>query len=186
WSVESQRKLETSVARMVASMNTPLSWVDDPEVIAFFAQFLPWAQPISRRVLTSRLIPAELEAQRTAQTAQLRDAEATLQCDGWSAGNFHHYTGFTMTIRGDVRTVIVALEDNSGERKTGDNLYAMIMEKLHLVERTHHVRVVAFVSDSGGDSKKARRLLAQARPDLIVLPCYAHQVRMSCIRSYHR
>lgn len=52
----------------------------------------------------------------------------------------------------------------------------MIREKLRYAERHFHIRIVAFVSDSGGESKKARRLLALERPDLIILPCYAHQV----------
>lgn len=106
WTNESQRRLETSVARMIASTNTPLSWVDDPEVHAFFARFIPGAQPISRRVLTSRLIPTELEARRAARLPDIRNADATLQCDGWAGGNFRHYTGFTMTIRGDVCDII--------------------------------------------------------------------------------
>ena len=72
--------------------------------------------------------------------------------------------------------VIVGLVDNSGERKTGDNLLAMILDKIKYSEHELHVRVVAFVSDDGGESKKARKLLRMQRPDLIIIPCYAHQV----------
>lgn len=85
------------------SANIPLSWVDDPEFVAFVRRFIPAARPVSRRVLTSRLIPSELNAQRLALLPQIENADATLQCDGWSGGNFHHYTGFTMTICGEVR-----------------------------------------------------------------------------------
>lgn len=66
--------------------------------------------------------------------------------------------------------------DNSAERKTGDNLLAMILDRIQYAERELHVLVVGFVSDDGGDSKKARRLLRACRADLFVLPCYAHQV----------
>ncbi|KAI0090050.1 ribonuclease H-like domain-containing protein, partial [Irpex rosettiformis] len=103
--------------------------------------------------------------------------DATLQCDGWSGGNFHHYTEFTMTV------VIVALEDNSANRKTGDNLLAMIYDKIQYIEHHFDIRIVSFVSDSGGESKKARRLLATKQPDLVVLPCYAHQQVISWLRS---
>ncbi|KAI0084021.1 ribonuclease H-like domain-containing protein, partial [Irpex rosettiformis] len=120
--------------------------------------------------------PALSSLPRAALLPQIQDAEATLQCDSWSGNNFHHYTGFTITIRSDV--VFVALEDNSSERKTSDNLFAMIKEKLRYTEQHYHVRIVSFVSDSGGESKKARRLLASERHDLIVLPCYAHQVHI--------
>ena len=57
----------------------------------------------------------------------------------------------------------------------------MIREQIEYTERQFHTHIVAFVSDSGGDSRKARRLLAQQRSDLIVLPCYAHQV---CVASW--
>lgn len=46
------------------------------------------------------------------------------------------------------------------------------------VETFHKVQVVGSVSDSGGDSKKARRLIAREHPHLIILPCYAHQVNL--------
>lgn len=36
--------------------------------------------------------------------------------------------------------------------------------------------VAGYTTDSSGESKKARKMLARDRPDLIVLPCYAHQV----------
>ncbi|KAI0082950.1 ribonuclease H-like domain-containing protein [Irpex rosettiformis] len=79
------------------------------------------------------------------------------------------------TISSSLQVVIVALEDNSADRKTGDNLLAMIYDKIQYTEHHFDVRIVSFVSDSGGESKKARRLLATKRPDLVVLPCYAHQ-----------
>ncbi|KAI0083544.1 hypothetical protein BDY19DRAFT_900154, partial [Irpex rosettiformis] len=174
WTNEMQRQLETCLARITASANLPFSWTEDPEVTAFLARFLPAARPISRFVLTSRLIPTELEAQRSILLPRIQGGEATLQCDGWSGGNFHHYTGFTMTVKGEV--VITGLVDNSDERKTGANLLSMILDKIRSAESELHVRIVAFVSDDGGDSKKARKLLKVQRPDLIVLPCYAHQV----------
>ncbi|KAI0755919.1 hypothetical protein BC629DRAFT_1296554 [Irpex lacteus] len=177
WTSETQRRFESRIARVTASANIPLSWVDDPEVQAFFADFIPAARPISRRVLTSRLLPTELDAQRAVLLPRIEGGEATLQCDGWSAGNFHHYTGFTLTVKKEV--VIVALEDNSAERKTGNNLLRMIIEKISVAENELGVQVVAFVSDDGGDARYARRMLIPRRPDLIVIPCSAHQVHLS-------
>ncbi len=98
-----QQQLETSIARITASANLPLSWTEDPEVRAFLARFLPAARPISRFVLTTRLIPTELQAQRSILLPQVEGGLATLSCDGWSGGNFHHYTGFMMTAKGKVR-----------------------------------------------------------------------------------
>ena len=83
--------------------NLPFYWSEDPEVVAFFAKFFPAARPITRSVLTNRLIPSELSAQRVLMLPRIEHGEATLQCDGWSGGNFHHYTGFTMTVKDEVR-----------------------------------------------------------------------------------
>lgn len=102
WTAELQRQLESDLARITASANIPFSWIDDPEFTGFFARWFPAAKPISRQVLTSRLIPAELDAQRVARLPQIRGSDATLQCDGWSGGNFRHYTGFTMTANNEV------------------------------------------------------------------------------------
>lgn len=106
WTDQLQKQLETGLARITASANLPFSWTEDPEVRAFLARFFPAARPISRYVLTSRLIPAELRAQRSMLLPQIRNGEATMQCDGWSGGNFHHYTGFTMTVKGEVRLLL--------------------------------------------------------------------------------
>ncbi len=99
WTSETQRQLESRIARITASANMPLSWVENLEVKAFFAEFLPDARLTSRRVLTSRLIPTELNAQRAALVPYIAGGEATLQCDGWSGGNYHHYTGFVLTVK---------------------------------------------------------------------------------------
>lgn len=72
--------------------------------------------------------------------------------------------------------IIIGLTDNSVDCKTGEILYGMIQERISNVEEFHQVSITGFTSDSEGDSKKARRLLKVSRPDLIVLPCYAHQV----------
>ncbi|KAI0337890.1 hypothetical protein BDW22DRAFT_1312662, partial [Trametopsis cervina] len=176
WTDELQSQYESSIARITASANLPFNWVDDPEMKIFTSRFLPGARPVTRRVLTSRLIPNELEAQRIALLSQLQGVEVTVQCDGWSGGNFHHYTAFTMTAAREV--IIVGLEDNSAERKMGENLAVMIRTKLQHVEDFHKVQIAGFVSDSGGDSKKARRIIAKEWPSLIVLPCYAHQINL--------
>lgn len=55
----------------------------------------------------------------------------------------------------------------------------MIIEKISVAENELGVQVVAFVSDDGGDARYARRMLIPRRPDLIVIPCSAHQVHLS-------
>ena len=68
------------------------------------------------------------------------------------------------------------LNDVSAERKTAEQLLPLMQEAIHKMESQYGVKVVAFVTDSSGEAKKARKLLGQERPDLVVPPCYSHQV----------
>lgn len=38
--------------------------------------------------------------------------------------------------------------------------------------------IVAIVTDASGESRKARQVYGRAHPSVIVLDCYAHQVRL--------
>ncbi|KAI0073388.1 hypothetical protein K474DRAFT_1603428, partial [Panus rudis PR-1116 ss-1] len=175
WSDSDQHDFDKHIARATASANLPLRWVEDPEVIALFQRFIPAAHIPSRKVLTKRLIPTEVNNLRTASHNKTVGALATGQADGWSGGNFHHYLAFMMIADGKVKTVM--LHDASSERKDANKLLEHMLQALETMERDHKVTVIGFTTDSSGESLKARKLLKQLRPDLIVLPCYAHQVR---------
>ena len=45
------------------------------------------------------------------------------------------------------------------------------------VEEKWGAKVVAIVTDASGECRKARRILGQKYPWLVVLDCYSHQVR---------
>ncbi|KAI0069449.1 hypothetical protein K474DRAFT_1182193 [Panus rudis PR-1116 ss-1] len=81
-----------------------------------------------------------------------------------------------MIADGKVKTVM--LHDASSERKDANKLLEHMLQALETMERDHKVTVIGFTTDSSGESLKARKLLKQLRPDLIVLPCYAHQVNL--------
>lgn len=57
WSVSSQTEFENHIARITASANLPLSWVDNLEVVTFMDKYIPAATAPSRKVLTKRIIP---------------------------------------------------------------------------------------------------------------------------------
>jgi hypothetical protein len=52
----------------------------------------------------------------------------------------------------------------------------MIQEKLQYVETYYGVRIVGIASNLSGKSKKTCKDLAILRLDLVIMPCYAHQV----------
>ena len=103
WSPELQKTFENRIARLTAAAGLPLSWVDNPEWIDFIHEFLPWAASPSRKVLSARLIPCIAKSYRQLAKESLKDQNATVQADGWTAVNFHHLLAFMITVNKKVR-----------------------------------------------------------------------------------
>lgn len=72
------------------------------------------------------------------------------------------------------------VHDASTERKTTENLLRILEEVVKDLEGNWKARVVAVVTDASGESRKARRLYGRKYKWVIVLDCYAHQVRVYC------
>ena len=68
------------------------------------------------------------------------------------------------------------MHDASAERKTAENLVKLLEEVMTSVQTEWGAIVIAIVTDASGESRKARRILGQKYPWLVVLDCYAHQV----------
>ena len=64
-------------------------------------------------------------------------------------------------------------------RKSGELTARNLQEVINTVEQQWKIPVVAMCSDAGPDASKARRLLLQARPDIVSFDCYSHQVRFN-------
>ena len=97
WTPVRQQLLEYRLARLTASANLSHSWVENYEFRKILSEFIPGASPISRKVLTQRLIPQALKAMRAATRSKVKGSVVTLHTDGWSGGNSHHYQAFSVT-----------------------------------------------------------------------------------------
>lgn len=97
-----QERFETRVMRLTASANLPLSWVDNLEWIRLCEEFIPKARPISRKHLTRVVLPRVVRQIREQVRKAVKAKEATLQADGWSGVNRHHYIGFMISVNGKV------------------------------------------------------------------------------------
>lgn len=85
------------MARLTASANFPPSWIENPEWLAFLDEFLPSAISPTRKALTTRIIPAEVQKIRQAAMKQTEGCDVTLQCNRWTGISDHHYVAFLMT-----------------------------------------------------------------------------------------
>jgi hypothetical protein len=64
WSLSKQSSFERRIARLTASAGLPFTWVDNPEWLAFLAEFVPAAKSPSQKTLAHRLIPKAVEELR--------------------------------------------------------------------------------------------------------------------------
>lgn len=71
----------------------------------------------------------------------------------------------------------VRVDDTSTERKTAALLLVRLEAAIQEVEERFHCEVVGVVTDASGECRKARRDLLKKYPHLVVIDCYAHQVR---------
>jgi hypothetical protein len=75
------------------------------------------------------------------------------------------------------------VDDASEERKTAENLIKHLESVIVELREKWGVILVAIVTDASGKCRKARRILAQKYPWLIVLDCYAHQVSSVLLKN---
>ena len=105
WTQEDQTLLGQHLARITASCGFAYRWIENPEVLDFFSVYFPAASAITRRQLSDTLIPREAAKFLAAAKASSAGLLATMQCDGWSGINFHHFLAFMITTeRREVRT----------------------------------------------------------------------------------
>ncbi|EKM48620.1 uncharacterized protein PHACADRAFT_108590, partial [Phanerochaete carnosa HHB-10118-sp] len=109
----------------------------------------------------------------------------TLHTDGWSASNFHHFQGFSITA--ERRSLPVSLKDTTAERKTAElllvHIRAVIREVTNNTSASWRARLIAFVTDNSGKSLSARNTIAVEFPGILCFPCYAHQINL-IVRDY--
>lgn len=194
WNDSTRQRFEQYIVRLTASAGFSLSWVENNVWHSFLEEFLPSAPKISRKVLTSRILPEVVKEVQEKVKKYVAGKEVTMQGDGWTGTNNQHLLAFMITCDKKVNysniiiylinfsnTVLkvysVRVHDATGERKTAENLLVEIEHVLALLTEEWGTIVVALVTDASGEARKARRLFAAKHPSIIVLDCYSHQVR---------
>jgi hypothetical protein len=103
WTPLRKSAYEVDIARLTVACGFPLSWVENPEWIAFCERWIFGAPPISRYVLTTRIIPQLVTNFRNSAKSGATGKNATMQADGWTGTNNHHLVAFMATIDNHVR-----------------------------------------------------------------------------------
>lgn len=123
WTPLHQHRLYMRLIRATVSAGIPFSWIENSEVLLLFQEFFhPKAVIPSRHSLTRTILPAALDELRAARDEALRRAKdpmGTLQFDGWTALNHHHYDAFMLYVIRKVRTMEMPRSDASMMLSTG-------------------------------------------------------------------
>ena len=99
--------------RITAACGFPLTWLTNPEVLLFIQEFVHATAVVpTRHTLTRRVLPetlSTLRAERDKSIKKLSYRHGTLQFDGWTALNQHHYDAFMLSLNRQARSVIFSI-----------------------------------------------------------------------------
>lgn len=73
---------------------------------------------------------------------------------------------------------LVRTHDMSGQAKTGDKLFELVLSDMEYMKSWFEVQTIAWCTDDGPDGKKMRRLLRAYFAWIIVIVCWAHQINL--------
>jgi hypothetical protein len=102
WGQHRQKEFEDQLAKLVVGANLPLSVVDNLEFNILHQKFIAGSEGVSRKVLSSCVIPGLNKAYRKKAIDKVRGHPVTLQGDGWTSVNQHHFVAWMITANGKV------------------------------------------------------------------------------------
>ena len=68
--------------------------------------------------------------------------------------------------------------DATAVNRNAEHFLELLENAKRKAESELGVKVICVVTDSSGEAEKARRLFQAKYPEIIVLPCYSHRVRI--------
>ncbi|KDQ64319.1 hypothetical protein JAAARDRAFT_187663 [Jaapia argillacea MUCL 33604] len=142
----------------------------------FLKKYCPGVLVPDRRVVSGRVLACvvhEVEERNKAKTLGKLGAAMN---DGFKTIAKDNVATTSMIVEG--RAYLIRTHEISPEEKTGDAMLEIIEADITFIEKEYGVKIISWCTDEGPDGKKARRLLGAKRPDLVVPPCWAHQINL--------
>ena len=152
-----------------------LAYIDNDGVLA---HNLPSEQRINK-LLKER--SEEIDACAKEEFNSFQDSVVNLLLDGWSSVSRNHLLGIVISRESFEWSTNQNLE---GESDTGWNNAKIIENIILRLEEKFKLRFGALITDNASQMAKARRLLSKRFPNLVYLPCLAHQVNLMAYKIY--
>ncbi|CAE6506976.1 unnamed protein product [Rhizoctonia solani] len=96
----------------------------------------------------------------------IQNQVATGMSDGWK--NIKKSSLLASLLSVNYTTYTVHVHDISAEQKTAENYLELVLKDIDYAEQEYKVRVIAWVSDAGGDSRAMRVRLNHLRPHILL------------------
>ncbi|EMD37962.1 hypothetical protein CERSUDRAFT_29916, partial [Gelatoporia subvermispora B] len=100
----------------------------------------------------------------------------TGQCDGWK--NITKTSLVASMINVEYMPYLLNAVDISAQVKNAENLLEIVVNEISYCVEMLGTVVVAWCTDSSGESVKMRRLLRQRIPSIVTVACWAHQLNL--------
>ncbi|QRW17960.1 hAT family dimerization protein [Rhizoctonia solani] len=150
--------------------------INAPETYKFFQKWLPGATLPDCHKLSGPILWTQLEAANTSMHNAISGRLATGMSDGWKNVRCNALIASMLSV--DYKTYTVRVHDLSAQHKTAENHLKLVLSDIDKTKKEHNVRVIAWVSDAGGDSRAMRVQLHRLRPHILVFDCWAHQINL--------
>ncbi|KAF8755047.1 hypothetical protein RHS01_05511 [Rhizoctonia solani] len=118
----------------------------------------------------------QLEAANTLMHNAISGRLATGMSDGWK--NVRRNALIASMLSVDYKTYTVCVHNLSAQHKTAKNHLKLVLSDIDKTKKEHNVRVIAWVSDAGGNSQAMQVQLHRLRPHILVFDCWAHQINL--------
>ncbi|KAJ8584681.1 hypothetical protein M405DRAFT_746608 [Rhizopogon salebrosus TDB-379] len=179
WSAERQAEFSADLCRLLIVCNIAWMAVEIPFWRAFFTKWLPECQMPGRRELSGRILDQESVKVLDNMKEKVKDHFGTGQCDGWKNINKTSIIGTMVNV--EYEPYILNTIDVSALPKTATELLKLVFGEIKYMTETLKIKVTAWCTDASGESASMRRLLIQKMPSIIVVDCWAHQVRCTSL-----
>ncbi|QRV84724.1 hAT family dimerization protein [Ceratobasidium sp. AG-Ba] len=174
-SKDQQKRFESDLCKLWVANGFPWHAINQPQTQLFFQNWLPEAKLPDRHKLSGDILRQEVELANASMREAVKGRIATGMSDGWKNIKRNYLLASMLSV--DYKTYTVKVHDMSARRKTADNHLNAVLADIDEAEK-YGVRVIAWVSDAGGDSRAMRVRLHRMRPHILVFDCWAHQVNL--------
>ncbi|KAF8593547.1 hypothetical protein BDV93DRAFT_584914, partial [Ceratobasidium sp. AG-I] len=171
---EQQKRFESDLCKLWVANGFAWHAINQPETRIFFQNWISDAKLPDRHKLSGSVLKDEVEAANVAMREAVKGRIATGMSDGWK--NIRRTSLLASMLSVNYKSYTIKVHDISAQRKTADNHLNIVLNDIDHSEKEHGVRIIAWVSDAGGDSRAMRVRLHRLRPHILVFDCWAHQV----------